>query len=98
MGRGRAKAKQQKVARELKYYSPNTDFSQLERELHQRGASSYSPGGGSSDDFEDDDEDDDSPHSTHESSDDWDEDDEGDGVADNGAPVDDYRRWADGGR
>ena len=33
MGRGRAKAKQTKVARELKYYSPETDFSQLEREL-----------------------------------------------------------------
>jgi len=33
MGRGRAKAKQTKVARELKYRSPNTDFSSLEREL-----------------------------------------------------------------
>jgi hypothetical protein len=34
MGRGRAKAKQTKVARELKYYSPNTDLSALEKELH----------------------------------------------------------------
>ena len=34
MGRGRAKAKQTKVARELKYSSPNTDLSALERELH----------------------------------------------------------------
>ena len=34
MGRGRAKAKQTKVARELKYYSPQTDLSALERELH----------------------------------------------------------------
>ncbi len=34
MGRGRAKAKQTKVARELKYFSPNTDYSALERELH----------------------------------------------------------------
>ncbi|HSV65357.1 MAG TPA: DUF3073 domain-containing protein [Mycobacteriales bacterium] len=33
MGRGRAKAKQQKVARELKYSSPSTDLSKLEREL-----------------------------------------------------------------
>ena len=33
-GRGRAKAKQTKVARELKYYSPDTDLSALERELH----------------------------------------------------------------
>ncbi|WP_353951379.1 DUF3073 domain-containing protein [Knoellia sp. S7-12] len=34
MGRGRAKAKQTKVARELKYFSPDTDLSSLERELH----------------------------------------------------------------
>ena len=33
MGRGRAKAKQTKVARELKYSSPQTDFGQLQREL-----------------------------------------------------------------
>ncbi len=33
MGRGRAKAKQTKVARELKYRSIETDFSSLEREL-----------------------------------------------------------------
>ncbi|HET7305783.1 MAG TPA: DUF3073 domain-containing protein [Segeticoccus sp.] len=34
MGRGRAKAKQTKVARELKYFSPDTDLGALERELH----------------------------------------------------------------
>ena len=33
MGRGRAKAKQTKVARELKYHSPNTDLAALQREL-----------------------------------------------------------------
>ena len=33
MGRGRAKAKQTKVARELKYSSPQTDLEQLQREL-----------------------------------------------------------------
>ena len=33
MGRGRQKAKQTKVARELKYYSPQTDYRALEREL-----------------------------------------------------------------
>lgn len=33
MGRGRAKAKQTKVARELKYRAPNTDLTSLEREL-----------------------------------------------------------------
>lgn len=37
MGRGRAKAKQTKVARDLKYRSIDTDFSSLEREL--RGGS-----------------------------------------------------------
>ena len=33
MGRGRAKAKQQKVARELKYSSHFTDLDALQREL-----------------------------------------------------------------
>lgn len=33
MGRGRAKAKQTKVARKLKYHTPNTDIRALEREL-----------------------------------------------------------------
>ena len=33
MGRGRAKAKQTRVARELKYHSPNTDLAALQREL-----------------------------------------------------------------
>ncbi|QZY28840.1 DUF3073 domain-containing protein [Nocardioides coralli] len=34
MGRGRAKAKQTKVARELKYRTHETDFGALARELH----------------------------------------------------------------
>jgi hypothetical protein len=33
MGRGRQKAKHTKVARELKYFSPNTNYGELEREL-----------------------------------------------------------------
>jgi hypothetical protein len=33
MGRGRAKAKQTKVARELKYSTHDTDFEALQREL-----------------------------------------------------------------
>ena len=33
MGRGRAKAKQTKVARELKYSSPGMDVDALQREL-----------------------------------------------------------------
>ena len=34
MGRGRAKAKQTKVARNLKYQTHETDFGALQRELH----------------------------------------------------------------
>ncbi|MDR2378175.1 MAG: DUF3073 domain-containing protein [Bifidobacteriaceae bacterium] len=44
MGRGRQKAKQTKVARKLKYYTPDTDYRALEREL--AGAA----GGGGEDD------------------------------------------------
>jgi hypothetical protein len=34
MGRGRQKAKHTKVARDLKYYSPDTNYSALANELH----------------------------------------------------------------
>ena len=34
MGRGRAKAKQTKVARDLKYRTHETDFGALAKELH----------------------------------------------------------------
>ena len=43
MGRGRAKAKQTKVARELKYRSIDTDFSSLERELRGDGQGAEIP-------------------------------------------------------
>ena len=33
MGRGRQKAKHTKVARDLKYFSPDTNYASLEREL-----------------------------------------------------------------
>ena len=36
MGRGRQKAKQTKVARKLKYFSPETDYRALEKELTSR--------------------------------------------------------------
>ena len=39
MGRGRQKAKHTKVARELKYYSPETNYSALERELAAKSQS-----------------------------------------------------------
>jgi hypothetical protein len=53
MGRGRAKAKQQKVARELKYNTHFTDLDALQREL---GTSSATPdrstNGADSDEFD----------------------------------------------
>jgi hypothetical protein len=51
MGRGRAKAKQTKVARELKYSSPGLDADALQREL--AGVTAKEP---DDSDFEDDDE------------------------------------------
>jgi hypothetical protein len=41
MGRGRAKAKQTKVARELKYSSGGTDLDRLQEELAKERGSSY---------------------------------------------------------
>ncbi|MGV9344491.1 DUF3073 domain-containing protein [Streptomyces spiralis] len=55
MGRGRAKAKQTKVARQLKYNSGGTDLSRLAEELGA-STSNQSPNG---DRFEDDEHDDD---------------------------------------
>jgi hypothetical protein len=64
MGRGRQKAKQTKVARRLKYFSPDTDYQALEREL----TSSKS----ATDDDEDDEfEDYEIPPATDEDDDDW---------------------------
>lgn len=43
MGRGRAKAKQQKVARELKYNTPSTDLSALQHELAGSSDNTHPP-------------------------------------------------------
>lgn len=66
MGRGRQKAKHTKVARELKYFSPDTNYTQLERELAQASHSSEYDDLAAKyaldedeDDFEDEDEEDD---------------------------------------
>jgi hypothetical protein len=56
MGRGRAKAKQTKVARELKYSSPSTDLDALQREL--AGGSSGQHRSSSGDDHDDEADDD----------------------------------------
>ncbi|MFF3643118.1 DUF3073 domain-containing protein [Streptomyces sp. NPDC002564] len=74
MGRGRAKAKQTKVARQLKYSSGGTDLSRLANEL---GAStSQQPPNGEP--FEDDDDEEDDPYAQYADlyNDDEDEDDE----------------------
>ena len=58
MGRGRAKAKQTKVARELKYSSPQTDLDALQREL-AGGSARTTPSDGDLEDSYDDELDDD---------------------------------------
>jgi hypothetical protein len=68
MGRGRAKAKQTRVARELKYHSPNTDLDALQRELagSPKSDTDYAELGdqvdGEADDEDDGDEDEPSSH------------------------------------
>lgn len=54
MGRGRQKAKQTKVARQLKYFSPETDYDALQRELASDGSGTRSPA--ASDDADEEDE------------------------------------------
>ncbi len=54
MGRGRAKAKQQKVARALKYSTHDTDLTALQREL--KGEPSAAPPSVTDDDEDADDE------------------------------------------
>ncbi|WP_427876059.1 DUF3073 domain-containing protein [Gardnerella sp. 2492-Sm] len=53
MGRGRQKAKQQKIARKLKYLTTDTDYDELAKELnaHEPGQGSYDPFA-SSEDFD----------------------------------------------
>ena len=73
MGRGRAKAKQIKVARKLKYSAPSTDLTALERELRSgRGEFTYESDHADADE-EDDDED---PYAAYVDDSDDDEDDD----------------------
>lgn len=65
MGRGRAKAKQTKVARELKYSSPTTNFDNLQRELSGGTSNSHRNGSYSDQGSED------SASRWDEDSDDW---------------------------
>jgi len=73
MGRGRAKAKQTKVARELKYHSPNTDLAALQRELGGTGPGEQSDEDVEEyDDYLDDDSDSDDDDDDDDASDDGD--------------------------
>jgi phosphopantothenoylcysteine synthetase/decarboxylase len=67
MGRGRAKAKQVKVARQLKYKSDDTDLDRLRAELAV-GADSRNGTSGESGDYDDDEDDDDD---SEDAEDDW---------------------------
>ncbi len=61
MGRGRQKAKQTKVARQLKYFSPDTDYDALQRELSNGDAGqAYASDDSDEDDVDDTADDDDS--------------------------------------
>jgi len=55
MGRGRAKAKQTKVARELKYGGPGLEVDRLRAELAGATPSPFTPAPAAADDDEDDD-------------------------------------------
>ena len=52
MGRGRAKAKQTKVARDLKYRTHETDFGALAKELHGDETRASEPAVEPSDDYD----------------------------------------------
>ncbi len=76
MGRGRAKAKQTKVARQLKYNSPEMDLDSLQRELAGEKQPHDTAEDHSSSSYEDDDEFDYSEYAERYA--DWDEDSEED--------------------
>ena len=70
MGRGRAKAKQTKVARQLKYGVPQTDLERLEAELQGRSDAD------DLDERDEDESDDEDPYADYVDEDDVDEDDD----------------------
>jgi Protein of unknown function (DUF3073) len=81
MGRGRAKAKQVKVARQLKYSGGGTDLDRLRAELgvdSQHGASGDSTYEDLGDRYSGDDDDADHPPDEDDEDDDWEDEDYGD--------------------
>jgi Protein of unknown function (DUF3073) len=85
MGRGRAKAKQVKVARQLKYSGGGTDLDRLRAELGvdsgEQGANGESAYADLGDRYS---ADDDSDHSPDDDDEDWEEDDDDEGYGSDG--------------
>jgi hypothetical protein len=78
MGRGRAKAKQTRVARDLKYRDVGTDLSQLANELRKAGPGTAANGHASEASEDDALEEEDDPYATYSYGDDDDEYESGD--------------------
>lgn len=84
MGRGRQKAKQQKIARKLKYLTTDTDYDELAKEL-----SAQEPGTGSIDPFSHEE-----VQYVHDVDDDADDAYDGDPPAPVDDDLDEYAKWA----
>lgn len=84
MGRGRQKAKQQKIARKLKYLTTDTDYDELAKEL-----SAQEPGTGSVDPFSHEE-----VQYVHDVDDDADEAYDGEPPAPVDDDLDEYAKWA----
>ncbi|MEY9926862.1 hypothetical protein ABH926_001487 [Catenulispora sp. GP43] len=84
MGRGRAKAKQTRVARDLKYRDVGTDLTQLQRELQKDGVHTTSNGHSAEAPSQDDDDADDdelyAKYADDDDDDDFDSEDDGGSV------------------
>ncbi|ACU69251.1 conserved hypothetical protein [Catenulispora acidiphila DSM 44928] len=89
MGRGRAKAKQTRVARDLKYRDVRTDLTQLQRELQQDGVHTSNGHSAEAPSQQDDDADDDELYAKYA---DDDGDDDYDSADDGGAHRSHHRR------
>ena len=76
MGRGRAKAKQTKVARALKYGGPETDLERLQRELAATQGDADEHEDADESDADEDDVEEDDPYAKYYEDDEDDEDDE----------------------
>jgi hypothetical protein len=90
MGRGRAKAKQTRVARDLKYRTMGTDLAQLQRELQKDGVHTSNGHSAEPPSHDDDDADDDDLYAKY--ADYVDDDDDYDSADDGGSHRSHHRR------